>query len=134
MPILSYYILFLLIHFLTHLGNVYIADTSNHRIRKVTVSTGIITTIAGTGTGSYSGDGGAATSATLNSPWGISLDSAGTSFEFVAYFPMYITSLPSPSTRQRVYRGLEESSYPQGDGVNRDFIHDCRHWNGYLLG
>ena len=59
------------------LGNVYIADFFNHRVRKVTVSTGIITTIAGTGTGSYSGDGGAATSAALNYPGGIALDSSG---------------------------------------------------------
>ena len=61
-----------------YLGNVYISDFSNHRIRKVTVSTGIITTIAGTGTASYSGDNGHATSASLNYPWGIDLDSAGT--------------------------------------------------------
>ncbi len=59
-------------------GNVYIADTYNHRIRKVTVSTGIITTIAGTGSTTYSGDGGAATSATLYYPYGVALDSAGT--------------------------------------------------------
>ena len=56
----------------------YVADESNHRIRKVTVSTGIITTIAGTGTGSYSGDGGAATSAALKSPAGVALDASGT--------------------------------------------------------
>ena len=59
------------------LGNVYIADQSNHRIRKVTVSTGIITTIAGTGTGSYSGDGGQATSAALRNPSGVAVDSSG---------------------------------------------------------
>ena len=60
------------------LGNVYIADTSNHCIRKVTVSTGIITTIAGSSTsGSYSGDNGAATSATLYSPAGVTIDSSG---------------------------------------------------------
>ncbi len=56
----------------------YFADYKNHRIRKVTISTGIITTFAGTGTSSYSGDGGAATSAGLNTPRGIALDSAGT--------------------------------------------------------
>jgi len=60
-----------------YLGNVYIADTFNYRIRKVTISTGIITTIAGTGTFSYSGDNGPATSATLNSPTDVALDSAG---------------------------------------------------------
>ena len=59
-------------------GNVYIADTYNHRIRKVTISTGIITTFAGTGTSSYSGDNGPATSATLYYPIGVAVDSAGT--------------------------------------------------------
>ena len=61
---------------LHHLGNIYIADNGNSRIRKVTVSTGIISTIAGTGTESYSGDNGAATSATLNYPCGVVLDTA----------------------------------------------------------
>ena len=55
----------------------YVADSNNHRIRKVTVSTGIITTIAGTGSGSYSGDNGAATSAALNIPYGVALDASG---------------------------------------------------------
>ena len=58
-------------------GNVYIADTDNHRIRKVTVSTGIISTIAGTGTSSYSGDNGAATSAALYYPVGVAVDASG---------------------------------------------------------
>ena len=57
----------------------YITDAYNNRIRKVTVSTGIIITIAGTGTSSYSGDNGPATSATLNFPYGVAVDSAGTS-------------------------------------------------------
>ena len=55
----------------------YIADSWNHRIRKVTVSTGIITTIAGTGSAGYSGDNGAATSATLYDPRGVALDASG---------------------------------------------------------
>ena len=55
----------------------YIGDRFNHRIRKVTVSTGIITTIAGTGAVSYSGDNGPATSAALNYPEGVSLDASG---------------------------------------------------------
>ena len=59
------------------LGNVYIADRYNFRVRKVTISTGIITTIAGTGTGSYSGDNGPATSATLNHPSGVTVDTSG---------------------------------------------------------
>ncbi len=59
-------------------GNVYIADQYNNRIRKVTVSTGIITTIAGTGSYGYSGDNGAATAATLFGPFSIAVDSSGT--------------------------------------------------------
>ena len=55
----------------------YIADSGNHRIRKVTVSTGIITTIAGTGTYSYSGDNGQATAAALYHPFGVAVDSSG---------------------------------------------------------
>jgi hypothetical protein len=58
-------------------GNIYIADTTNQRIRKVTVSTGIITTIAGTGASSYSGDGTSATSAAMRNPRGVALDSSG---------------------------------------------------------
>ena len=59
------------------IGNVYIADGNNNRIRKVTVSTGIISTIAGAGSASYSGDNGAATSASLNYPSGVALDASG---------------------------------------------------------
>jgi RHS repeat-associated protein len=58
------------------LGNLYIADFDNHRIRKVDTN-GIITTIAGTGTPGYSGDGGPAIQAQLDSPMGIALDYSG---------------------------------------------------------
>lgn len=57
-------------------GNLYIVDTWNHRIRKVDTS-GTIKTIAGTGVGGVLGDGGAATSAQVNEPEGIALDSSG---------------------------------------------------------
>jgi len=63
---------------------VYIADTYNHRVRKVAVSTGIITTIAGTGTASYSGDNGLATSAAVYYPNGIALDSSGAPFYWIS--------------------------------------------------
>jgi hypothetical protein len=61
-------------------GNIYIADTGNHRIRKVTVATGVITTIAGTGTGGYLGDGTPATNAQLWSPYGVAVDGSGNVF------------------------------------------------------
>jgi sugar lactone lactonase YvrE len=57
-------------------GNLFIADQSNNRIRRVN-SSGIITTIAGNGTASFSGDGGPASNATLNSPSGLALDASG---------------------------------------------------------
>ena len=60
-------------------GNLFIADTLNHAIRKIDVS-GTITTVAGIGTAGYTGDGGPAVSATLNSPYGIAADSSGNLF------------------------------------------------------
>ena len=57
--------------------NVYIAGRNNHRIRMINAITGNISTIAGTGTYGYSGDGGAATSAQLHAPEGVDLDSYG---------------------------------------------------------
>ena len=57
-------------------GNLYVADTGNQRIRKVTASTGYISTVGGNGTGGYTGDGGAATSAELNSPEFLAVDSS----------------------------------------------------------
>ncbi len=64
----------------------YIADYGNSRIRKVTVSTGIITTIAGTQTALYFGDNGPATSATLYNPYGVGLDSVGIFFYLLCIF------------------------------------------------
>lgn len=55
-------------------GNLYIADTMNHRIRKVDAATGVITTVAGTGQARYSGDGGPATLAALNEPTGLAIN------------------------------------------------------------
>ena len=58
-------------------GNLYIADMLNHVIRKVSASTGIITTIAGTGTAGYSGDSGLAVNAKITAPSYMCLDAAG---------------------------------------------------------
>ena len=58
-------------------GNLYIADSGNNRIRKVTAGSGIITTIVGNGTAGYSGDNGPATAAELNNPSAVAVDSAG---------------------------------------------------------
>jgi uncharacterized protein (TIGR03437 family) len=58
------------------LGNLYIADQGNHRVRKVTPA-GIISTVAGNGTAGFSGDGGSATAASLNRPMSVAVDSQG---------------------------------------------------------
>jgi len=58
-------------------GNLYFADTQNHRIRKITATTGIITTIAGTGTQGFSGDNEPAIAATIDSPTGLAVDVTG---------------------------------------------------------
>jgi streptogramin lyase len=57
-------------------GNLYFSDTFNNRIRRVD-GRGIITTIAGNGEKAYSGDGGPATAAALNEPYGVVVDRAG---------------------------------------------------------
>ena len=67
----------------------YIADTNNRRVRKVTVSTGIISTIAGTGEYDHSGDGGQATSASIGEIYSVAVDSSGRQ-------PPLHTYLPSP--------------------------------------
>ena len=58
-------------------GNIYIADTNNHRVRKVSSSTGIITTVAGNGVEAYSGDNIPGTKASLIGPLSVDVDSSG---------------------------------------------------------
>ncbi len=58
-------------------GNLYIADTFNHRVRRVAAATGLIATVAGNGTNGFSGDGGAASAARLSYPVGVAIDSGG---------------------------------------------------------
>lgn len=61
-------------------GNVYVADLSNQRIRKIDITSGKITTVAGDGVGAFAGDGGLATTAEINKPTGVAIDSAGDIF------------------------------------------------------
>ena len=58
-------------------GNLYVAEAMNHCVRRVDAATGGITTIAGTGTEGYSGDGGPATAATFNQPYSLQVDGNG---------------------------------------------------------
>ncbi len=109
-------------------GNVYIADYKNNRVRKVTVSTGIITTIAGSSTsGSFSGDNGQATSATFNEAWGVALDSTGNHIQ-----PYQLTRLTLFSSHrvQLIHHRHQQLPGAQSIDVNRDYYH-CR-WEWVL--
>jgi len=61
-------------------GNVFVAEFLGHRVRKIYATTGLITTVAGTGTPGYNGDGIPAATAKLDHPWGVVLDAAGNLF------------------------------------------------------
>ncbi|MBK9316291.1 MAG: IPT/TIG domain-containing protein [Acidobacteria bacterium] len=62
------------------IGNLYIADRNNHRVRKVDNSTGLISTLAGNGTGGFGGDNGPASAAQLNLPSDVATDALGNVF------------------------------------------------------
>lgn len=66
--------------FLDGSGNIFIADATGFRIREVLKSTGVIETVAGNGTGGFSGDQGVATAAQLSLPSGVSVDGSGNIF------------------------------------------------------
>jgi len=78
------------------LGNVYISDQNNYRIRKINTK-GIISTVVGNGNYAYSGDGGLATKASLASPYGISFDDAGN---------LYIADHGNNSIREVTYLSI----------------------------
>src|SRR5262249_34291963 len=59
------------------LGNIFIADTGHHRVRRVDAVTGLITTVAGTGAAGFSGNGGLAKNAQLSSPKGVFIETTG---------------------------------------------------------
>ena len=58
-------------------GDLYVGDFDNNRVRKISFSSGVITTVAGNGTFGSTGDGGAATAATLSNPSGVAIDGIG---------------------------------------------------------
>jgi hypothetical protein len=78
-------------------GNLYFSDSANQRVRRIDASTGIINTIAGTGTAGYGGDNGMATAATLSAPTGVTVDSQG---------QVYIISAAGASGSKQVIRKL----------------------------
>ncbi|MBI2061854.1 MAG: hypothetical protein HYT87_19110, partial [Nitrospirae bacterium] len=96
-------------------GNVYVADSSNYRVRKIAAGTGIITTVAGNGSSTHSGDGGAATSAGMGGyVEGVAVDSTGN---------IYLSNWGSHTVRKvdtggtiTTYAGTPNTSGNTGDG------------------
>jgi hypothetical protein len=100
-------------------GNVYIADTGNHRLRRVDAS-GTIVTIAGTGTPGTTGDGGLAADARIYHPLGVSVGSSGDlfisdTFSHRVRVIRNATYFPPPPTPTPTATALPDSD---GDGLN----------------
>jgi sugar lactone lactonase YvrE len=99
---------------LTTSGTLYVAVNQNHRVRKITAN-GIITTVAGTGTPDFTGDGGLATSATLQNPLGVYMDTNG--YLFIADCNNRRIRMVHPTTNIiTTIAGAGGSSY-NGDGI-----------------
>jgi hypothetical protein len=88
-------------------GNLFFADSSNYRIRKVEAATSLRTTVAGNGTRGFSGDGGAATEASLGLPFGVALDGDGN---------LYIVDTANNRVRIVFYPTVDSD----GDGIDDD--------------
>ncbi len=110
-------------------GNIYIADTFNHRIRRVDIQLGVITTVAGSGPtgedkGDYSGDGGPATRARLWRPRGICVDQSGKNLYIADTLNHRIRLVRLPSDP------LTPSPDFDGNGIVnfQDFVNFARHF------
>ena len=97
-------------------GNFYIADAFNNVIRKVTKSTGVITTVVGTGIEGYSGDGGPATKATLNYPHGLAIGSTGNIYITDMYNHVIRMVTKTTGIISTVIGKAGSSTDPSGDG------------------
>ena len=102
-------------------GNVYFSDVGDHRVRKVDTA-GIITVVAGNGTAGFTGDGGPATAASLNTPEGIAVDDAGSvyiadksNFRVRKVSGGIITTIAGVGLQQ-CFTGSPPTPLPNGDG------------------
>ena len=96
-------------------GNLYIADTYNDRVREVSATTGIITTVAGNGTAAVSGDGGPATSAGLQPPDSLAIDQSGNIYVASSYGAR-IRKITSSTGQINTIAGFEDVPGETGDG------------------
>jgi len=95
-------------------GSLYVADSSNYRIRQINLSTGIINTVAGNGVPYFAGDGGPATSAQLMSPGQVTFDPIG---------DMYITDRGNDRVREVNLAGIINTYAGNGtDGMGPDNV------------
>jgi sugar lactone lactonase YvrE len=95
-------------------GNVYIAESAHNRIRKVDHQNDIISTVAGNGSGSYGGDGLAATAASLHSPWSVTVDQASGDM-YIADYGNNVIRMVNASTQITTVAGNGSGVYA-GDG------------------
>ncbi len=105
-------------------GNMYISDTLDNRIRKVTAATGIITTIAGNGSMGFGGDGGPATSAVLNNPQGVSVDSAGNIY-FADLLNQRVRKVDTSGNISTIASGLISPEWTAVDSAGNVYICDA---------
>ena len=94
-------------------GNIYIADTGNHVVRKVNTS-GIISTVAGNNSSAYSGDGGPAIDASLSEPSGLAFDGAGNLY--IADTNNNCIRIVTPDQNIHTFAGQCSYALFQGDG------------------
>jgi uncharacterized protein (TIGR03437 family) len=87
-------------------GNLYVSEFGGHRVRRVAVIHGTITTIAGTGTAGFSGDGGSAMGAELDYPAGLAFDSVGN---------LYIADSSNNRVREILVSGMVTTVLGTGD-------------------
>lgn len=95
-------------------GNLYLADSANHRIRKIDAS-GNITTFAGTGTASTSGDGGSAASATFNEPTDIAYDASNDSLYIAERSGHVVRQVAVSGNSVKTVAGTGDSAPPDSE-------------------
>ncbi|WP_237531022.1 RICIN domain-containing protein, partial [Streptomyces sp. SID3212] len=130
-------------------GSLYIADSANNRIRRVTAD-GKISTVAGTGTAGTAGDGGAATSAQLNNPMGVAVDCVDTLYiadlsnhrvrkvasAKMAGLPESGTVASWASVRSRLRMGVQRESTKDGAEIHQALAapRDHQRWRLVVVG